>query len=351
MLIGMSRSRLCGLLLALLILGACTLERAPKESASDLRGDVQGGSAAIGGGSGGDTGGDGDGSGGSVASGNAGDFWGGPCSDDDAATACPTGSGERGNDPSCFDGDPVSLCPDRPADFGGGDGDGDGDGNPVADQCTRVCDDGFYCNGLERCDLANPTSDPDGCVTTGVCASGQVCVEQSQSCAPCADGDDPDGDGHPDIRCGGGDCREGDPNINPDATELCNLIDDDCDGIIDGTNARAGCALNPVVFLMRHVASPVCVAGACQVELCLGGWFDCNQDFADGCEHEINPVMGDCLVTDCLGSMVPDDNDTNNGDPCMQVTCQSGNRSVAPNPGESCGQEGKCSDQGQCVED
>jgi hypothetical protein len=31
----------------------------------------------------------------------------------------------------------------------------------------------------------------------------------------------------------GGDCEDGDPAINPGALELCNLIDDDCDGTID----------------------------------------------------------------------------------------------------------------------
>lgn len=352
MLKAMSPTHGCTWFFVLGLLGACTLERAPRASSESTRGSADDGTAAMGGGTGGQaSAGDGDG----AAPGDTGDWFGGPCSDDDPLTACATGAGTTGNDPSCFDSDPQSVCPDLGVGVGGGDGDqggGDGDGDSTVNngQCARVCDDGFYCNGAERCDTANPTADPDGCVTTGVCGSQEACIEASQSCAPCADGDDPDGDGHADIRCGGGDCREGDPFVFPGATEVCNLIDDDCDGIVDGEDARAGCSQNQIVLLMRHVLTSVCMAGACQVEVCVPGWFDCNQDPNDGCEHDINPVPADCFVTDCLGAMVVDDNDVDNGDPCMQVTCTNGQRSVAPAQGASCGNNGTCDQQGSCQE-
>ncbi len=48
---------------------------------------------------------------------------------------------------------------------------------------------------------------------------------------PCQDAD---GDGFHDQACGGSDCDDSDPDINPDAAETCgNGIDDDCDGLVD----------------------------------------------------------------------------------------------------------------------
>ena len=48
----------------------------------------------------------------------------------------------------------------------------------------------------------------------------------------CPDADD---DGYDDMVCGGDDCDDTDPHVNPGAEEICdNGIDDDCDGLVDG---------------------------------------------------------------------------------------------------------------------
>jgi hypothetical protein len=57
--------------------------------------------------------------------------------------------------------------------------------------------------------------------------------------AACGDKDDSgavdaDGDGY----VIGDDCDDGDPAVHPGATELCNGVDDDCDGVIDGADAE-----------------------------------------------------------------------------------------------------------------
>ena len=48
---------------------------------------------------------------------------------------------------------------------------------------------------------------------------------------------DTDGDGDGFSACGAADCNDGDPDINPDATEVCNDVDDDCDGAVDEAGA------------------------------------------------------------------------------------------------------------------
>ena len=48
---------------------------------------------------------------------------------------------------------------------------------------------------------------------------------------------DVDGDGSPGEPAGGGDCNDADPATFPGAVEVCNLHDDDCDGVTD-----EGCA-------------------------------------------------------------------------------------------------------------
>jgi len=48
---------------------------------------------------------------------------------------------------------------------------------------------------------------------------------------------DDDGDGYTDEVCGGDDCDDSDPDLNPGEEEICdNGIDDDCDGYIDSTD-------------------------------------------------------------------------------------------------------------------
>src|SRR3989338_5119219 len=52
----------------------------------------------------------------------------------------------------------------------------------------------------------------------------------SMTVAACTDDIDDDGDGYTELE---GDCNDHDPSVYPDAAEVCNGIDDDCDGDID----------------------------------------------------------------------------------------------------------------------
>ncbi len=137
--------------------------------------------------------------------------------------------------------------------------------------CTTSCNDGVTCtidscvagtcvhtpdNGL--CMGTTPTCDRvAGCVSrrcTGPadCSDGNVCT--SDTCNPaistlptgCVNAPiDGDTDGYPaqmvgGTACGGGtDCNDANAAVHPGALEICNGLDDDCNGQID--NVAAGC--------------------------------------------------------------------------------------------------------------
>jgi hypothetical protein len=114
--------------------------------------------------------------------------------------------------------------------------------------------DGFIAEevGGEDCDDSQASVNPD---------ATEVCDEIDNDCDDLIDEDDPSLDGayvgHPDLdgdgfgaateglSCEAGvlveddtDCDDGDSAVHPDATEICNEIDDDCDGLIDGDDPQ-----------------------------------------------------------------------------------------------------------------
>lgn len=99
------------------------------------------------------------------------------------------------------------------------------------------CDDGVYCDGVERCDARTGCVEGDvvACSDNNTCTI-DTCEEQTQSCRH--DPRDADGDGDPVRNCGGGDCDDDDPLVSSQSAEICgNERDDDCDGDVD----ESGC--------------------------------------------------------------------------------------------------------------
>lgn len=117
----------------------------------------------------------------------------------------------------------------------GGGGDGSSDGPDAAARCTddTHCDDGVFCNGLERCAPEATGADAEGCVAAdSPCADRERCNEEARSCGgDCGVERDADGDGHDALGCGGDDCDDGDPNRYPGNVEVCDAEDhdEDCD--------------------------------------------------------------------------------------------------------------------------
>ena len=125
-----------------------------------------------------------------------------------------------------------------------------------------------------------------------------------------ADGDG-DGYGSGDAVCsclapGGGwavtpgDCDEGSSDVHPGALESCDELDNDCDGETDegfdfdsDTNHCGGC--NTVCS--PNNGSGVCEGGECSILDCISGYKDCNENYGDGCETNVqqDPVnCGEC---------------------------------------------------------
>ncbi len=107
------------------------------------------------------------------------------------------------------------------------------------------CDDGDACNGTETCDDTAHTctepadldcDDTDDC-TLDSCDVASGCVNSLI---------DGDSDGYSAATCTtaglmGGDCDDDDGTRYPGAVELCDMIDNDCDGVEDNDTSTVSC--------------------------------------------------------------------------------------------------------------
>jgi len=188
-----------------------------------------------------------------------------PCTSDDCATFvcvhtlepsgshvedCDDGVFCNGTEGGCFLGVCVSGSPP----------DCDDDIQCTTDDCSelqRVCShnapdvdgDGhgdINCEGLgDDCDDTDPNRFPGHL---------EVCDSDDEDCDPETFGNrDQDGDGFVDSACCadsncGDDCDDMEPSIHPIQNEVCNGVDDDCDGDIDMASEGVGGSLTKLHF-------------------------------------------------------------------------------------------------------
>ena len=119
---------------------------------------------------------------------------------------------------------------------GAGAGGQGGSGEELPCEHDSDCNDGLFCNGVATCEdgvckLGAPpceNTDPDHCTSR--------CEEGAGSATCVFEAIDDDDDGFGSAQCAanpGTDCDDGDDDVNPDAAEECDGVDNDCNGKTD----------------------------------------------------------------------------------------------------------------------
>lgn len=101
-------------------------------------------------------------------------------------------------------------------------------GDPGEERCITdaECNNGAFCDGQEQCEKG-------ACVSGKLpCLESQLCDDRDRAClTDCDTGADADGDGHEATDCGGDDCDDSNSSRYPGNEEVCDSegVDEDCD--------------------------------------------------------------------------------------------------------------------------
>ena len=194
----------------------------------------------------------------------------------------------------------------------------------MAETCNGVDDD---CNGQiddNPRDVGGPCD--DNCPTLAACVATKSCSASLSACAGACCGACTEGR----AVCAGGKklCQAG---IGA-TLEVCNGLDDDCDGQIDNgfdiTSDPLNCGACNTVCKVPN-AIPSCTAGKCTILSCKPGFADVDKKVANGCEYScpvFPPSTESCngVDDDCNGLI--DDSLTTPASFCIQTSICAGTK-------------------------
>ncbi|MEO1266519.1 MAG: putative metal-binding motif-containing protein [Myxococcota bacterium] len=229
---------------------------------------------------------------------------------------------------------------------------------PEVDILCTACDSDSDCGGLS--DRCVSLTDGDFCARDcrlRACPDGYTCMEIEGDdgalllqCMPdagiCSGCFDPDGDEHGEgPQCLGLDCNEDNNAINTGAFELCNGIDDNCNGMTDeGYNLDLdpeNCGACGTVCSFEG-AGALCENRMCLRGSCLENRYDIDGRDDNGCEYFCEAAEDGIEV--CNGRDDNCDGQIDEGNPEGGVACDTGEEGVCAQGVAVC-QEGRV----QCV--
>ena len=211
----------------------------------------------------------------------------------------------------------------------------DPDAGDGEDHCPEGCAVGRYvCVGNEVFRCQQDRAGCTGFVALEDCASGTTCVDglcvvSESGCV------DQDGDEHGDGCINGADCDETDDTRYFGAEEVCDQVDNDCDGAVDDGNV-----------CVSDCSDQECPPGLreCTPD---GGLRECRRD-ESGCGRWSDPVdcgQGDCVDGTC-SNWVDQDGDQRGENCAFGEDCDDADAERYPGATESCdGVDNDCDDQ------
>ncbi len=207
---------------------------------------------------------------------------------------------------------------------------------PVINCNPADCEDGNACT-TDGCGAAGCTHT----VNTGPCDDANACTAKDACSVGSCKGVliDADGDGAPPTSCGGSDCNDENKDIHVGAPELCDNLDNDCNGKTDDLSGQSIC-FNSNEFGKCQGVLKSCVNGvaqcdgkAAQPEACNGIDDNCDGKTDEGLCEDGDPCTKDTCNTDgsCqhvqLGGMPCDDGSVcTQTDKCLSGKCVGGNQ-------------------------